>query len=232
AGFARRADHRIRLVSYNVYFGKMSRPKLVDELVAMDADILVIQAGYRALRGQLMTHYPDRAMQEHDEFLIVSRFPIQRCVEPKPIQGEPDSAKYIGCLLDGPTKPFWVYGVHPFSPRHALFGADDARDANVAFREQQIAAAIESARSNGPPFVLVGDTNLPDPSPIARKYFTGLHDAFADVGFGFGYTFPAKRPWMRIDRAFADDGVRFLNVRVGALGESDHRPLIVEFAME
>ncbi len=228
-GLSRRVENRIRLVSYNVYFGKMSRPRLAEEIVAMNADIIVIEAGYRALRGQLKATYPDRAMEELDEFLIVSRFPIQRCVEPKPIQGEEDTAKYIGCLLDGPSGAFWVYGVHPFSPRHALFGGGEAKDANVVFRERQIAGALESARSNGSPFILVGDTNLPDPSPIARKYFAGLRDAFADVGFGFGYTFPAKHPWMRIDRAFSGDGVRFSNVRVGALGESDHRPLIVEF---
>jgi vancomycin resistance protein VanJ len=230
-GFSRQpaSDGRIRMASYNVYFGKMDRPKLLDEIASMDADIIVIQAHYGAMPAHMRARYPDRAIHDLEDLLLVSRFPIQRCVEPKPIEGEEGTAQYIGCMVDTPSGPLGIYNVHPFSPRHALFGGEEAKGSNVAFREKQIAGAVAAARANGSPFIIVGDTNLPDPSPIARKYFSGLTDAFADVGFGFGYTFPAKRPWMRIDRALSDDAVRFLDARVGTLGQSDHRPLIVDF---
>ena len=68
-------------------------------------------------------------------------------------------------------------------------------------------------------------------SGIARKSFEGLKDSFAEAGFGFGYTFPAKRPWMRIDRAFGR-GVRFTGSRVGPLGASDHRPIFVDLEVD
>ena len=49
---------------------------------------------------------------------------------------------------------------------------------------------------------------------------------------GIGYTFPAERPWMRIDRVLGADGVRFLSAEVGARGASDHRSLRVRFELE
>jgi endonuclease/exonuclease/phosphatase family metal-dependent hydrolase len=82
------------------------------------------------------------------------------------------------------------------------------------------------------PFVIAGDTNLPPGSAIARRRFAGLHDAFADVGNGFGFTFPAKRPWMRIDRFLAASGVRFLAIRTEPLGPSDHRAVEAEIELE
>lgn len=231
-GFSRTSpgDHgRIRIVSYNMFFGKMSRPKLAEEIDAMEADIWVIQGNYPAMTAHMKARYPERSFHSRSDLLVVSRFPIQRCVEPEPPAGEDGTAQFIGCVVETPEGPLGIYDVHPYSPRHALFGGDQAKGPNVAFREQQIGGAVEAARANGSPFIIVGDTNLPEPSPIARRWLSGLTDAFADVGFGFGYTFPAKHPWMRIDRAFSDDAVRFLDVRVGALGQSDHRSLTVDF---
>ena len=95
--------------------------------------------------------------------------------------------------------------------------------------ERQIEAAVLAAKADGAPYVVVGDTNLPPWSSVGRRHFEGLTDAFDEVGFGFGYTFPAKKPWMRIDRALGSEGIRFLDVRVGPLGASDHRPLFVDF---
>jgi endonuclease/exonuclease/phosphatase family metal-dependent hydrolase len=80
--------------------------------------------------------------------------------------------------------------------------------------------------------VIVGDTNLPPLSGIGRRRFGAFRDAFEAVGFGFGYTFPAKLPWMRIDRVLAGPGVRFLSARVGARGASDHRSLRVDLELE
>jgi endonuclease/exonuclease/phosphatase (EEP) superfamily protein YafD len=120
--------------------------------------------------------------------------------------------------------------VHAYSPRHALFG-DREPGNDIAQRDGQIGAAVAAARSDVPPFLIAGDTNLPALSAIGRRHFSGLTDAFADVGLGFGYTFPSKRPWMRIDRALGSDGVRFADVRVGPPGASDHRALFVDLEL-
>jgi endonuclease/exonuclease/phosphatase (EEP) superfamily protein YafD len=121
-----------------------------------------------------------------------------------------------------------VVNLHPTSARAGLFDREDPSLA-TALRTRQIAAATEAARRSKDPVLLAGDTNLPEGSLIARSYFAPFHDAFVDVGFGFGHTFPAKLPWMRIDRVLGGPRVRFLDVRVLPRGASDHRAVVVDF---
>lgn len=225
-GRAKDSPNRIRLASYNIYFGKLGRPALMEELARMDVDIMLLQATYDSI-GDLKQRFPDRSTHRADDFILVSRYKILSTEVP-PNLADGELPKWVGYTLETPSGPLRLYNVHPFSPRHALFDNDETRN-NIAHREAQIEAAVWAAKNDGPPFVIAGDTNLPPWSAIARRHLGGLHDAFSDVGFGFGYTFPAKRPWMRIDRAFADDRIRFLDARVGPLGQSDHRPIFVDF---
>lgn len=220
-------DAVIRLATYNVYFGKMGRPKLMDELAAMPVDILLIQAPHESMGARLRERFPDRKVHQFEDFIIVSKLEVKDVIEPKPL-AEDTPAMYCGYVVETPAGPLGIYNVHPFSPRHALFG-EHPREKNVRVREEQIAAAVGAARAGGPPFIVAGDTNLPNLSPIRRRHLSDLVDAFDEVGFGFGYTFPAKRPWMRIDRVLGSEGIRFLDARVGPLGASDHRPLFVDF---
>ncbi|HVJ88805.1 MAG TPA: endonuclease/exonuclease/phosphatase family protein [Labilithrix sp.] len=216
----------IRLVSYNVYFGKLDRVQLMNELAAMDVDILLIQAPHESMAARLRERFPDRSVEHIDDLIVVSRFKLREVIKPERIDKK-IAPMYASYVVETDMGPLGIYNVHPYSPRHALFGGEMA--INLEQRERQIEAAVLAAKADGAPYLVVGDTNLPPWSAIGRRHFEGLTDAFEDVGFGFGYTFPAKRPWMRIDRAFGSEGIRFLNVRVGPLGASDHRPIFVDF---
>jgi endonuclease/exonuclease/phosphatase family metal-dependent hydrolase len=234
-GFSRSSEKPIRLASYNIFFGKYGRGTILDELEAMKVDIILIQATFDSIPDQLKKRFPDRHVHKDDDLVILTRFPIKTVHDPawlgeKSENSEQRAPKWVGYELETPNGNFHLYNVHPFSPRHALTGEWSTRD-NATFRELQIDAAVENARKNGAPFVIIGDTNLPVMSGIARRRVSGLTDAWSDVGFGFGFTFPAKRPWMRIDRAFCSEGVRFLDIRVGARGASDHLPIFVDFEL-
>ena len=230
----REAKQPIRITSYNVFFGKEGRPALLDEIAAMSSDIIVLQAAYDSLGSALRERLPDRTIHQDYELVLVTRFNLRSADVPPPLpDGTP--AMYVKYVLDTPYGALRVYNVHAYSPRHALFDRDGNQTAsNIAQREAQIAAVVAAARSDVPPFVIVGDTNLPGWSRIGREHFDGLRDAFDEAGFGFGYTFPAKRPWLRIDRALRGDGARFVDARVGARGASDHRRLdvVLELAGE
>lgn len=226
---SRPAQQPIRMASYNVFFGKAGRPALIEEIVAMPADFVVLQAAFGSLNERLRERLPDRTIRQDGELVLVSKFPVRTVDVPPPLSdGTP--AMFVKYLIDTPSGPLLVYSVHAYSPRRALFGDLESGD-NVAQREGQISAAVAAARSDVQPFVIAGDTNLPAMSGIARRHFSGLTDAFADVGLGFGYTFPSKRPWMRIDRVLGSDGVRFSDVRVGPRGASDHRALFVDLEL-
>jgi endonuclease/exonuclease/phosphatase (EEP) superfamily protein YafD len=229
---ARASELPVRLASYNVFFGRLGRTALLDEIAAMPADIILLHATYSSMGARVKARFPDRSTHECDDFILITRYPIVKVEEP-PALPDGTPAKFVGYVLETDAGSLRVLNVHPFSPRQALFDDDDeqTRD-NIRHREEQIAAVVAAARRDDTPFVIAGDTNLPGLSAMGRRYLGDLHDAFDDVGFGFGYTFPAKRPWMRIDRALAAGRIRFVDVRVGKLGASDHRPLFVEFELE
>jgi vancomycin resistance protein VanJ len=229
-GRSREAKDPIRLASYNVYFGKLGRPELLDELAAMPVDILTLQATNDALGAGLRERFPERHIHQQQELVLVSKFKIKKANAPPSLEdGAP--AMFVEYVVETPNGDLRVINVHPYSPRHALFGYGDTGE-NIEHREAQIRAAVDSALKEGPPVILVGDTNLPVLSSIARRSVGRFRDAFEDVGSGFGYTFPAKRPWMRIDRAFAKGGIRFLSFEVGPKGHSAHRPIFVTFELE
>jgi vancomycin resistance protein VanJ len=70
--------------------------------------------------------------------------------------------------------------------------------------------------------ILAGDFNLPALSHIVRDNLGDLDDAFANAGRGFGYTYPTKLPFLRIDRIFTGHGLRAVEVEVGNARASDH----------
>jgi endonuclease/exonuclease/phosphatase family metal-dependent hydrolase len=124
--------------------------------------------------------------------------------------------------------------VHPISPRdglNTLRGEGLRRELtsgrlftgarrevlvnNTGLRALQIADVAEVAGKETRPVVIAGDTNLPVLSPVFARNLGGYQDGFVKAGGGFGYTFPASHPWMRIDRILASDALHFTSFEVG-----------------
>ena len=185
-GGSKSSEFPVRLATYNVYFGKLSRPALLDEIAAMHADIILLQATYDSMFARVKERFPDRQLHHTDDFILITRYKIRRVEEPPPLS-DGTLPKFIGYVLETDAGPLRVFNVHPFSPRHALFEDEQTND-NIRHREEQVAAVVAAAQRPGPPFVIAGDTNLPALSSMGRRYFADLHDAFDDVGFGLGYT--------------------------------------------
>ena len=60
-------------------------------------------------------------------------------------------------------------------------------------------------------------------SRILNDQLGAFDDAFARAGLGFGYTFPAKRPWMRIDRVLTNGKLVALGSSIWTAPATDHR---------
>jgi hypothetical protein len=84
--------------------------------------------------------------------------------------------------------------------------ASGAVDWNAFRRTRQVAGVAERANACTNAVIIAGDTNLPGLSWILGEHLGRYRDAFSLAGAGFGYTFPAHRPWMRIDRILATTG--------------------------
>jgi endonuclease/exonuclease/phosphatase family metal-dependent hydrolase len=83
------------------------------------------------------------------------------------------------------------------------------------------------------PLVVCGDFNLwsPLPGPILRLLRSTLRDAALEAGARRA-TYPSALPFLRLDRAYVDDGVTVLGSGVvndpRTRAASDHLPLWVE----
>ena len=144
-------------------------------------------------------------------------------------------------LLETPLGLVNVYNVHTTSPRDSI---DELRgnglreeirtgrlfsgtksgliEFNAYRRMRQIGAAASAARASPYPVIIAGDTNLPGLSRFLAEQLNGFQDAFDAVGRGFGYTFPDRHPWMRIDRILINRQLQALDFRVGNTNASDH----------
>jgi endonuclease/exonuclease/phosphatase family metal-dependent hydrolase len=138
---------------------------------------------------------------------------------------------YARARVTTPGGPVRVYAIHPTSP-HSTF--DEIRGeglksellsgralrsenrhevaSNTAERLAQLSAVAEDARTSPDPVIIGGDTNMPTLSRAFAHLFGDYHDAFAETGRGFGYSYPADKPsWMRIDRILLGPRFRVLS---------------------
>ena len=76
--------------------------------------------------------------------------------------------------------------------------------------------------------LIAGDSNLPNGSLVLRRHLGGFSDAFVQSGWGFGYTYPARLPWMRLDRVLLGSGLRAVSFDVLPRRTSAHRPVVAE----
>jgi vancomycin resistance protein VanJ len=75
------------------------------------------------------------------------------------------------------------------------------------------------------PMILAGDFNAPALHGLVRELGRSHHNAFARRGQGFGFTFAASLPAIRIDHIFVSRDLEVESVRVEPDWGSDHLAL-------
>ena len=243
----------VRLLSYNV--GATDDPdEIVQAIRSAAPDVVVIQEHTASLEEVLGTALPGFARHSDGQFAIASRYPIEDVFLPPTLEipgsRRPRSARFVRYRLKTPLGPVHLYNVHPVSPRNGLeeargdgllHGLKQGRLAdsegikrmkdNSVLRQRQVETFAADAVRSPHPAVIAGDTNLPDGSLILRRALGGFSDGFARAGRGFGYTYPADRPWMRIDRILTDGRLAVDRFRVLPRQGSDHRAVLAEFRL-
>lgn len=233
----------LRVLSYNVDMGNAGADKILSVVDQLAPDLVLFQESpwEGELHDGLRARFP--YFDHTAQFVTASRYPIlERTPPPRP----PDAGtrylqRSMRYLIDSNLGKLAVYSVHPVSPRGTvrsehvwslLRGQAPGPDStgnpethlsrNAAMREEQLAAAVTRARLEPHPVLLAGDTNLPGASRALRVYFGDYRDGFERASSGLGYTFPAERPFLRLDRIFADRRLEFSEFRVGCPDASDH----------
>ena len=243
----------MRVLSYNINSGGGGAPALLEQIDRFAPDVIVLEeiGAVEDLIAALKPQYPTIGWA--GQFLTASRYPLVARVDPEHVAfgGRARSPRFIVETFDTPLGQVTFYVVHPISPRddlHALAGNHGFRslfkaghlvaadgpglvEANSGLREAQISATMELASRDTGPCVVVGDTNLPGLSRVARRYVASLSDGFPAAGAGFGYTYPTKHPWMRIARILANDKLAFTHFEVGTSKASDHLCVVADLTL-
>jgi endonuclease/exonuclease/phosphatase (EEP) superfamily protein YafD len=243
----------MRVMSYNINSGGGGAPAILQEIERFAPDVLVLQeiGAVEELIAGLKPQYP--TIEWAGQFLTASRYPLVARIDPERVAygGRARSPRFLVETFDTPLGQVTFFVVHPISPRddlHALAGAHGFRgllksghlvapegpglvEANAGLREAQVKATMDLASRETGPFLIVGDTNLPGLSRVARRYFASLSDGFPAAGGGFGYTYPTKHPWMRIDRILTNDKLEVTRFEIGSSKASDHLCVVADVTL-
>ncbi len=99
----------------------------------------------------------------------------------------------------------------------------------IVLRERASAIARDWIGNTGPLLIIAGDFNMPQESAIFQRHWSGLNDAFAAAGWGWGLTKQTHWFDVRIDHILAGSKWRCRSCWVGPDVGSDHLPVIAEF---
>ncbi|GAA5049323.1 endonuclease/exonuclease/phosphatase family metal-dependent hydrolase [Thermocatellispora tengchongensis] len=229
--FLREQDADVLLLQEYVYFGPGSRPIRVDDL------------------ARLRREFPGHHIAVASELVTLSRFPIvlQRGIDLRPwAEEERDRAVPPGSSMPdfhtvktlrtdlrvgGRTVSF--YNTHINSPVDSAYRGLDPRRLSPEqhrLRRANLRALAADAGANPHPAVLAGDFNASPAMGILRLLPDRMRDAAPALGSLYPATWNDRRPWWRIDWAFATPEVtvhEYELVRSGGMSDHSGQRLVI-----
>ncbi len=233
----------LRVLSYNTLHAADGAERLRALVLAHQPDVVLFQwtshVAEEALRGP---GFEGWTVRRSGQFTVASRFPV---LSTEAIGDPADFPPAMHAIVDTPIGTMDVYNIRPKSAREEI-GATHRRGMRqrirdlvaeartgrlgemASFREAQIRSIVEETGKARHLVLIAGDTNLPGGSLFSRRYFGAFQDAFAEAGLGFGFTHPARLPWMRLDRVMLGPGLEAISFQVLPRCASSHRAVLAE----
>lgn len=225
---ARSAEDDIVVYSHNVRW-QTGDPLAIGRAIGeTDPDVIVLQEVSSVFRDALsqvgvFDAYPYRASEilgEPTGVAVWSRWPMSETslsyVARRPL---------LEAVIEGPTGPFRVRGVHLASPISEM----NVRDWIEGLGD------LEAYPISGPT-IMAGDFNsTADHTQFRRVLAQGWTDVHERKGCGFDATWPADRkvPFsvLRLDHVLVSEQFEVLSVEIGEANGSDHRPVITSLRL-
>ena len=250
-------DPSVRIMTWNVKYGahnKIRQLLISDYIDEIGPDVVLLQDAGGLLNGPIGHFFQQWNVRSFGQYVIASKLPLEEAeVRWIPFHGENHTC--LRCRLHVGAKTLILYNVHFESPREGLAAFRGVRrqpwylpsavqqlEENVEARISQARALQELIWQEREPVVVAGDLNSPDASlACAMLREAGLHDAFAEGGRGYGYTYghfllrhslPWRgASWMRIDHIMLSSQLQSRACRAGTADDSEHRPVIADVAL-
>jgi vancomycin resistance protein VanJ len=231
-----------RLLAWNVHFGDAGVEAFARELRSVAPDVAVFEATNHDAHNALVSAFPSFHVERLASYSIASRFPIRERSVPWELatRSGPPWARFT---VETPSGPVKIFAVHPVSQRGAFYEtfrhgglrrafrvAYDLFTEDYERRERELSSLAREAAAAGPRVLVAGDFNVAGRSRLLASLFPDFQDSFVERGTGFGYTFPVRHPFLRLDRILGK-GFRFVRTGVGGKEASDHRPVYADVAL-
>jgi endonuclease/exonuclease/phosphatase family metal-dependent hydrolase len=168
---------------------------------------------------------------------VASRFPVVSVQRHLTRDDPPDPSwrTRAECVRVRPASgvEFAVASVHLDTVRRGLtmLGAGDLAGfrQHSTWREDQVEQLVAAlTQRKDLPALVGGDFNIPSDSPLFAPIQGHFRIAYEEAGWGYGYTYPTRLPWIRIDHLLASPHWTITRCWVGPDVGSDHLPLIAE----
>jgi endonuclease/exonuclease/phosphatase (EEP) superfamily protein YafD len=216
-----------RGMSLNVFYHNHEYSRVLDEISLEKPDfvlLLEVTPKWVEMMEIMRPEYPFSriaARPDSSGMALYSRLPIERVeIDNLAHEGLPT----IVAQLLTPTGPVTLFCTHTASPRSP---------ANLAMRNQQLESLAKIVENRVGPVMVMGDFNTTSWSPFFAEFLvnSGLSDSRR--GFGVQPTWPAAPLPLRIpiDHCLVSPEVGIYGRHVGHAVGSDHRPIIVDFAI-
>ncbi|MEM8557215.1 MAG: endonuclease/exonuclease/phosphatase family protein [Bacteroidota bacterium] len=200
-------------LDYLVPMPPLGTERTVDARVPLLIHPAASEVGFETLSQSAFELFPDEEMTS-EVFRTHFRW-----------QGREGVHYNVHLVSFGIAKP-WTDGVPFYSLSGALGYLRQYRD---AYRRR--AAHVEAIRAmlaqETLPVLISGDFNATPYNWSVRQLSQGRTDAFRTTGRGWGATYRADLPVVRIDFVFADPAWEVVRAEVPSLFLSDHKPLLV-----
>lgn len=237
------AHESLRVFTCNLH-NTQSDPAVLNAFIAETRPDIILLQEYSRHREPAVVREGRWYAGVYEGIYIASRYPVRELEDLLPADAE--SAEYashgwnvgraVCYAVDLPGGTIHLVNLHLASPhpalgklRHDVAGGAGPLEANSARRALESAKISAEVRRIGGPFLLAGDFNTPDDSPIFQHAWPELDDAFSSAGLGFGTTYERNHTWLRIDHIVYSPDWQCRECRVGPPVGSGHRPVFARF---
>ena len=248
----------LRVMTWNVKYGaqnKSAHSALMHEIDRNKPTVIFMQDAGGLLDGPLEDYFSTWNVRSNGQYVVASRLPLGE-LQVRRMSFPADGHNCVRAELQIGGTAVALYNVHFESPRLGLNALRVVRrkpwylpqavqrfENNVEARFSQVRIFQDYIRNEKIPVIVAGDLNAPDASHVCSELRSaGLHDAFAEAGKGYGYSYghfllkyrlpELKYSWMRIDHIMMSSHFQTRRCWTGTYKVSDHRPVIADLFLE
>lgn len=224
-----------RIVTWNIHDQLDSIPQILQQLRRLDPDIVCLQ---EANARRFRECWPGaKAVQAHSNLILTSGDVLETHEIKTNLRGR-QMRPFLAAKIRLNGETIWVLNVHLYSLQPAALikqqsaaRAKALADRTAEMRQLQAAEIVRWTQSRAGAVVIAGDFNTPPRGRLYKSLCRLATNCFAAAGKGFGWTFPADYPLLRIDHVWASRDIKPLRCWRVRTGASDHCPVVADVVL-